>query len=292
MDDSQTMYQALHFLQPDDFHHTGHRIAFTAAVGLFTKQQAIDPVSIAQEIRAQGNDVRGTVYSFLTKLREIDHNIEHVPDYTRIVADSSTRRHTIETAQKLITTAQDGANTAYHTIQFAMQELLKFGYRASQHGTLMPLATLYDQYIESRLNPSADTDPPGIETGYNALDGIISAMQPSNLVILGARPSIGKSSLALNIGINAAYGAATVESSVSKCPPKKSRCASFQPSRAYPPNPCSRAAFPPRQCAGTNAFAQQLVRVTLDGADIKLMFGILSSSPFVHLVIRCYRTIC
>ena len=210
MADQAAMYQALLFVQPEDFYHNGHKIAFTAAVSLFTKQQAIDPVSLSQEIKAQGNDRRGTVYNFLVERKAHEHNPEHAGEYARIIAETSVRRHVIQLGHQLIQQANDDASQVDDTIQLGMQQLLKLGYRDGQHGTLIPLADLYEDYIESRLNPSNDVNTADIHTGYNALDEIITSLKPSNLIILGARPSIGKSSLALNIGVNAAFQSKTI----------------------------------------------------------------------------------
>ena len=210
MADPAAMYQALQFVQPEDFHHIGHQIAFTAAVSLFTKQQAIDPVSLSQEIKTQGNDRRGTVYNFLIERKQHEHNPEHAAEYARIVAETSVRRHVIHLGHQLIQQASDDANRVDETIQLGMQQLLKLGYRDGQHGTLIPLSALYEDYVESRLNPDTDANTDDIHTGYNALDDIITSLKPSNLIILGARPSIGKSSLALNIGVNAAYQSKTI----------------------------------------------------------------------------------
>ena len=210
MEDQSAMYQALQFVQPDDFHHRGHRIAYSAAIALFTRQQAIDPISLTQEVRSQGNDPRETVYNFLLTIREQEHDPDNAADYARIIADASIRRRIIDLSQHLESIAADGQHQADQCIQTAMQELLKLGQRDSQHGTLIPLAQLYDDYVADRLNANPDDPNPDIQTGYNALDDLITSLKPANLVILGARPSLGKSSLALNIGVNAAYQSRTI----------------------------------------------------------------------------------
>ena len=261
MADQAAIYQALQHAQPEDFHHRGHQIVYQAAIGLFTKQQAIDPVSLAQETSAQGNDSRGTAFTFITDLKDAEHNPEHVAEYARMVADTATRRRLIALSQHVGQMAADDRNTAETTIQYAMQEMLKLGYRHNQHGTLIPLAELYDQYVDARLNPQDDQPADDIRTGYNALDDIITSLRPSNLVILGARPSIGKSSLALNIGVNAAYQARTVAFFSLEMAALEVALRILAAESGIPSHRLEQGAFPPQEITEIIQYTQELSKL-------------------------------
>ena len=209
MNDQTALYEALQLVQPADFHTAVNRMAFNAAVALFTRQQNINPLSISRELSAQEQDPKGTSYQYLTELASNHHNPKAVIEYASVIADTAIKRRIMELCETTAQLAGRDAQPADEIIHDAIQNLLDLGYGSRRNGHMIPLADLYNKFIDDTITDptqsEADLDP-----GYDGLSMTVPALRPSDLIILGARPSVGKSSLALNIAVHAAQQQRTV----------------------------------------------------------------------------------
>ena len=203
--------QVAPLIKPDDFYREKNQICFAACVALFQRDQAIDQVTLAQELSRtnQLDSVGGMAY--LSHLVSITPTSAHSMFYAQSVARASTMRLLIDAAAKISAIGYEDTEDVELTLRQA--EDILFGVRSGQtERGFMALRQIYDQYLEERaglVEPLAAGGGP-IMAGYTDLDELLGGMQQSDMIILGARPAVGKSALALNISLNAARNGSVV----------------------------------------------------------------------------------
>lgn len=191
-------------LRADDFYKPAHRRIFEAVVALFGRGEPVDPVTVREELRRTGGleAVGGGDY--------ILHLVNSVPAasnaayYARIVEETSLLRRLIEATQEAAALAFDSGDDV-DTIVDQVEHLVFAVAQRRLNDRFSHIRDLLHEHLERvealQLQGSGIT---GVPTGFIDLDRLTSGFQPSNLLIVAARPSLGKTSLALNIAQNAA----------------------------------------------------------------------------------------
>ena len=208
--DGECISRIAHVLQPGDFYRERHQFCYDAALALFQRSQAIDQTTLAGELgRTERLDAVGGM-AYLSHLVAITPTSVHSEDYAEIVSRTSTMRKLIAAASRISELGYNDTDDVEGTLRQAEDAL--FAVRgAGQVRGFVPLRQIYDQYLQDRAElgePLADSVSP-VMSGYNELDELLGGMQRSDMVILGARPSLGKSTLALNMCLNAAKNGST-----------------------------------------------------------------------------------
>ena len=203
--DSDSFVRIAPVIKPEDFYRDKNQICFAACVSLFQRSEAIDQVTLARELsRTNQLEVVGGM-AYLSHLVSITPTSAHSEYYAELVARTSTMRKLIDAASKI--SAIGYADTEDVEITLRQAEDVLFQVRSGQtERGFIPLRYIYDQYLQERATlaePLAQGSGP-IMAGFNQLDELLGGMQPSDMLILGARPALGKSTLALNISLNAA----------------------------------------------------------------------------------------
>ena len=192
-------------LQPGDFYRERNQLCFAAAMALFQRDQAIDQLTLAGELaRTEKLDEVGGM-AYLSHLVSITPTSAHSEEYAEIVSRTSTMRKLIDAAAQISALGYNDTDDVEGTLRQAEDAL--FAVRgAGQARGFIPLRQIYDEYLQGRAGAvEALTDTTGpVMSGYTDLDELLGGVQRSDMVILGARPSLGKSTLALNICLNAA----------------------------------------------------------------------------------------
>ena len=192
-------------LQPGDFYRERNQLCFAAAMSLFQRDQAIDQLTLAGELaRTEKLDEVGGM-AYLSHLVSITPTSAHSEEYAEIVSRTSTMRKLIDAAAQISALGYNDTDDVEGTLRQAEDTL--FAIRgAGQARGFIPLRQIYDEYLQGRAGAvEALTDTPGpVMSGYTDLDELLGGIQRSDMLILGARPSLGKSTLALNICLNAA----------------------------------------------------------------------------------------
>jgi replicative DNA helicase len=192
------------FLRPADFYRKQHADIFEAMLALHGQREPIDLVTLADELERRGRlePIGGPAY--LTTLMNAVPTAVHVEHYGRIVERKAVLRNLIGAAGKIAAVGYEEANDAEIAIDRAEAILFEISEHRSSGG-FESLATLlgeaYDrlEYLHEHRGQIL-----GIPTGLAQLDTLLGGFQPSDLIILAARPSVGKTSLALNIAQHAA----------------------------------------------------------------------------------------
>ena len=186
----------------ENFYSAGHRKIYRAMVTLFEKNQPADLVTVAEELRRLKwlDDAGGPVY--LTQLSDSVATAANVEYYARIVLEKSVLRRLINSATQIVATAYDSEENAEVLLDQA-EELIFAIKEKRLRKTLVPLKQfIHDSFATVQRFYDEKRHITGSETGYKSLDEMTSGFQPGELIILGARPSAGKTALALNIAQN------------------------------------------------------------------------------------------
>ncbi len=193
------------FLKIEDFYRERNRWAYEACTVLFQRDEAINQVTVAHELGNQGRleDMGGG--AFLSHLVEAVPTSVHIDHYARIVSRTATMRNLIGAAAEIAALGyQEDADT---DATLSKAEDLLLDIRASRESRgFVSIREVLDQYMEDTATVAGPLERgrAPIQTGFVDFDKLLGGLQRSDLIILAARPSYGKSTLALNIARNAA----------------------------------------------------------------------------------------
>lgn len=203
--DSNALLKALPILKPEDFYRERNSFCYQACLRLFQRDEAINQVTVTHDLNLQErlDAIGGAAYlSHLVSSVPTSLHIEH---YARIVSRTATMRRLINAASQISVLGYDGTADEDNTLSQA--EDLLFKVRSSQSSReFVSIRDVLDQFLENRSSITEPSDPAStqIMSGFDQLDDLLGGLQPSDLLILAARPSVGKSTLAVNIALNAA----------------------------------------------------------------------------------------
>ena len=209
--DGDSFLQVAPLLKAEDFYREKNQICYSACVALFQRSEAIDQVTLARELGRtnQLEAVGGMAY--LSHLVSITPTSANAPFYAEAVSRTSTMRRLIDAASKISAIGYEDTDDVENTLRQAEDTLFQVRSGRTERG-FIPLRQIYDQYLEDRaadLEPLATGGGP-VMAGYNDLDELLGGMQQSDMIVLGARPALGKSTLAVNISLNAAQNGSAV----------------------------------------------------------------------------------
>jgi replicative DNA helicase len=198
MDDSHFV-QVAGTIEGDDFSLEKHRRIFQRMGELNNRGERIDRVTLANELLRYNELESCDGLSYLVSLDDGLPRIFNLDSYVRIVKDKSILRRIIFTSQHLMNRCMVGEEDPQQILAGAEESLLKLGDSQAKSGLASPAQVIqeYQGGLNAFLDPSKRIK--GISTGYTKLDEMTGGLHPGELIILAARPSMGKTALALNI---------------------------------------------------------------------------------------------
>ncbi len=202
--DNHALNTAIEKLKPEDFFHDPHRRIFNQMVQLGELQQAIDLVTLGDLLRRKGEleAVGGAAY--LAQLIDGVPRISNLEHYARIVKEKSLLRSLIHATHSIQQTALDAEEDADALLDRAESSIFQIAEDRIRSG-LVSMKDVVDENMERLERVITEGKRiTGLATNYAQLDSLTSGLQPSELIILAARPSVGKTALALNIAENIA----------------------------------------------------------------------------------------
>jgi replicative DNA helicase len=194
-------------VEPIDFYDPRHRRIYEAVRELYEQRSPIDVLTLSDQLKGNGvlDNVGGA--SYLTELTNFVPTAAHVEQYAEIVAQKSLRRRLIKASQDMVGLGFDESKTLHDLIEQAESRL----FEVSQQHIKQNVVSLEEILSESfdRLDElhKDKNKLRGLPTGYRDLDRLLAGLQRSDLVVLAARPSMGKTALALNIAHHVAVQA-------------------------------------------------------------------------------------
>ena len=202
--DSEALSSVVHLVRPEDFYKGAHQRIYEAILSLFDRGQSIDLITLAEELRSRGvlEQCGGAAYvSRLTSAVPTSANVEY---YARIVQAASIRRTLARVSQEIIAQAHDNSAEISVILEEAERKIFEISDR-NQTGTYYPAKEIVKQTFDAiEKHYHSKTEYTGIPSGFKDLDQLTMGFQNSEFIVIGARPSVGKTAFALTIAANMA----------------------------------------------------------------------------------------
>ena len=202
--DADCIKDVMDKLVPEDFYIQQNRDIFETIYTMFSYSRPIDGVTVAEEMQKNGTFDENTTRNYLLQLMEITPTSANVSEYVKIVRDKSLLRALAKSAGEILSMTQEGLGEASDILEAAEQKVYAIR-RGRSAQEMVPIAQLLKPLLD-QLNDlsSGKTGLPGLPSGFSAVDQKIHGLNKSDLILLAARPGVGKSSFALNIALNVA----------------------------------------------------------------------------------------
>ena len=201
--DERCIPQVIEHLRPEDFYLRQNREIYETIYSMFSFSATIDPVTVLEHMRQNGVYDENNSRSYLIQLMDTTPTAANVSEYVEIVRDKALLRRVAETAGEVSSLVQEGTGTGHDVLVVAEQKIFALRQGRAARG-LTPISSVILN-VYDRLNELAASDSavPGLSTGLSDVDRAISGLNKSDLILLAARPGMGKTSMALNILLHA-----------------------------------------------------------------------------------------
>ena len=201
--DARCVPEVIEALKPEDFYLRTNREIYETIYSMFNFSLTIDPVTVLEHMRQNGVYDENTSRNYILQLMEITPTAANVKEYVAIVKDKALLRRIAETAGALTALVQEGTGTGQEVLEAAEQRIYAIRQGRAAQGLTHISSVILGVY--ERLNELAASDQavPGLSTGLPDVDMAISGLNKSDLILLAARPGMGKTSFALNLLLHA-----------------------------------------------------------------------------------------
>ena len=201
--DARCVPEVIDQLRSDDFYVRQNREIYETIYSMFNYSLTIDPVTVLEHMKQNGVYDENTSRGYLLQLMDTTPTAANVVEYIGILKDKTLLRRVAEAAGDLTALIQQGTETGQDILEAAEQRIYAIRQGRAARG-LIPISNVlidvYDRLTELAASESAI---PGLSTGLTDLDRAISGLNKSDLILLAARPGMGKTSMALNILLEA-----------------------------------------------------------------------------------------
>lgn len=202
--DADCVKDVMDKLQPEDFYLRQNREIFETIYAMFVYSKPVDGVTVAGEMEKNGLYTDMT-RSYLLQLMEVTPTSANVMEYVKIVQDKALQRAVASAAAEITAMVQDGAGSAGDMLEAAEQKVYAIR-RGRNAQNMVPISVVLQDVMGhlAELTANGGNTLPGLSTGFSAVDGKINGLNKSDLLLLAARPGMGKTSMALNVALSAA----------------------------------------------------------------------------------------
>jgi replicative DNA helicase len=198
--DPEAVFKVATFLTPEDFFDETNRLIYQACLALHQRNEVLDQITVAHELLRQDKleEVGGAAYlSHLISVTPTPFYVEH---HAQMVSNMAVMRQLIVAAGRIAAIGYEAGPDVEDSLNKAEDIIFQIGRRQSSTN-LVSIRNVLDKYFEL---PPEEKKTPQVKTGFRGLDVLLGGLHRSDLIVLAARPSMGKTSLALNIARNAA----------------------------------------------------------------------------------------
>ncbi len=191
-------------LNNEDFFDQGHQLIFQAMKDLQLDQMKIDYTSVAAKLEASQQLAKVGGIKYLLQLSEFVPSTRHLETYIDLVKDSALKRETISLASEILEKGYQGEMDASDYVTYAEESIFALAQKRKTSAFAELSEVIREVKEKTELNRDKKGGITGLRTGFSNLDNLTSGLQPEELIILAARPSMGKSAYAMNLALNVA----------------------------------------------------------------------------------------
>ena len=205
--DNDAVMAAVEVLKEDAFYREDNKIIYQAILNLYSKSEPIDIITLKDELESMGKFEQVGGFEYLASLPDKVPTTANVQKYIKIVEEKSVLRNLIKTANEIITLGYDQTQEVDGIIDGAEKKIFEVMQKKNQKGYTPIKDILVETFTELEQLYNQKQRITGIPTGFSDLDFRTSGLHNSDLILVAARPAMGKSAFALNIATNAAVRA-------------------------------------------------------------------------------------
>jgi replicative DNA helicase len=202
--DQDAALKAAQLLSDTAFYRDGHRRMFRAMLVLLEKGDVVDPLMLRDTLQRRGDFEAAGGMDYLAELLDVVPTAANVEYHCRIVRDRALRRRLIEAGTKIVQTAYEGPEEVDALLDGAEQRIFDVSFQRSSQEAVRLKSLVWDTMERIEARHHGEESIHGVLTGFTDLDKLTNGFQQSDLIIVAARPSMGKSSFCLNIATHAA----------------------------------------------------------------------------------------
>lgn len=201
--DTRCIPDVIERLKGAEFYIQQNRDIFETIYAMFSYGQTIDPITVLDQMKTRGV-FRETSTAYIAELMRVTPTAANVLEYAAIVSDRALLRNLATAADEINTLVYEGTGEAENMLEAAERKIYALR-QGRVVGGLVPISTVV-QTVYSNLSEAASSGQkiPGLSTGLNDLDRYILGLNKGELILIAARPGMGKTSIALNIAMNVA----------------------------------------------------------------------------------------
>ena len=201
--DPRCVSEVIDKLRPDDFYLQQNREIYETIYSMFNYSLTIDPVTVLEHMRQNGYYDASQSRGYILQLMDTTPTAANVGEYIGILKDKTLLRRVAEAAGELTAMVQQGTGTGQDVLEAAEQRIYAIRQGRASQGLIPISSVIIDVYDRLEELAASDRAIPGLSTGLRDLDRAISGLNNSDLILLAARPGMGKTSMALNILLDA-----------------------------------------------------------------------------------------
>lgn len=200
--DSPAVPRVVDYVRPEDFYRQAHAHIFRAILKLWDRGESIDLITVTNELQKAGELERAGGAAYIASLTTTVPTSANVEFYAKIVQETSLRRRLISLAAEVTESCYDDTIPTRQVLEEAERRIFELA-ETNQAQTFLPAQDVVKRTVAAieKLYHNQD-DYTGIPTGFTDLDNMTSGFQNSEFIVIGARPSVGKTALALTMATN------------------------------------------------------------------------------------------
>lgn len=202
--DSDAVYSAIESLKPEDFYREDNKLIYEAILNVYSKAEPIDIITLKAELASMGKlDAVGGL-EYIAELPDKVPTTANVDRYIKIVEEKSMLRNLIKTANEIISMGYDQTEDVSDVMDVAEQKIFDVMQKKNSTGYTSIKDVLVESFTKLEELYNQKQHVTGVPTGFIDLDKMTAGLHGSELILIAARPAMGKSAFALNIGTYAA----------------------------------------------------------------------------------------
>lgn len=202
--DKDAFYEVLEILRPDDFYSEMHREIYSAAIELYRKSQPIDILTVSEELKKRKSLEMVGGRAYIALLSTVVPSTSNAGQYAKIIAEKAVLRSLIGTASDIIEKGYQEKMESAEVLDFAERGIFEIAQSRQTKDFQLIKDVLWSNIAKIDEMSKLEGNITGLTTGFIDLDARTSGLQKSDLIMLAARPSMGKTAFALNIAQHAA----------------------------------------------------------------------------------------
>ena len=202
--DTNVIYQVVDVLIPEDFYDAKNRLIYKTMVSLSKNGKGIDPTTVIATLSANNILEQAGGLEYISSIADYSYSTANVESYVELIENAALRRNTIDKLNKLVQDGYDNQVSAFDYLENVEKDIFELSKRRRVDAFKAISAVSKTVLEQTERNATRIEDVIGLDTGFSSVNKITQGFQNGQLIILAARPAMGKSAMAMNLAVNVA----------------------------------------------------------------------------------------